>query len=417
MSDPLRCRAASAPARTAVMVGGVIAAIALAVVACGDAGGADAQFEARLDAVEALAQARCDASAQCGCTPSAAQGGCDSGLRDDWRARVIAGRDRGLQYDQDCVDAIADAIEAQGCAWPGVERNPCDDFCQVFHGDRGAGEHCDGFDLLVSDCAQGLLCEGGRCIAPCARLSGLAEGETCRDAASGQALDRCAEGLECDFAAARCVRPASVGESCAVLPCDGTSWCDNQSLRCAPRAGEAQNCDFVPCTEGLTCHYGPPDYIGVCVTEPREGESCAEVGCSEDLWCDGNAICRARAAKDQPCYDQPCAEGLVCSDAFACIEPPAAGQPCAQGECEAGAFCDFTVAFPTCVAGAAVAEPCSGHRQCASGYCPAGYCDHPPQRGESCERTLVCAIGTSCDGSVCRASVTHGPAVCVYEAW
>ncbi len=412
MAGPVRSRDASTPVRTAVL-----AALLLAPPGCSEAGGSDPEFEARMDALEGLVQQRCEASERCDCTPTAAQGGCASALRDDWRARLVAGAQRGLSYDAGCVDTIAAAIEAHGCQWPAIEANPCQDFCQLFHGERALGERCDGFDMLVSDCAQGLLCERGRCVEPCTRLAGLPEGASCRDGPGGQQLDRCAEGLLCDYERARCVQPATLGASCESLQCDEALWCDYGTHLCLPRGTVGERCEVAPCAQGLACGYTPPDYIGECVPEPREGDSCADVGCASGLWCDGESICRARADAGEPCDARPCRDGLVCDAALRCGEPPPAGQPCAEGECERGAYCDFSGDIAMCLAGAAVAEPCSGHRQCASGYCPAGYCEHPPQLGESCERTLVCALGTSCDGSVCRASVTHGPAVCVYEAW
>ena len=79
-------------------------------------------------------------------------------LADRWRARLFAGHELELEWDDDCATAIGEAIDAVACRWPAEGAgHPCHSFCQVLHGDRELGQSCHGLDELVSDCAQGLL--------------------------------------------------------------------------------------------------------------------------------------------------------------------------------------------------------------------------------------------------------------------
>lgn len=388
--------------------------------ACSTVPDEDAVFAARRSELDALAATQCEAASACACDRTAAQGGCTPQLEDTWLARLRAGGDLGLTWDADCVTSIGTAIDDAGCAWPGTATaNPCREFCQIFHGDRTEGQTCEGHDALVSNCAQGLLCDDGRCVSPCEALSGLPEGARCYDFDAGQALDRCAEGLSCLYPSGRCTRAPAAGAACLDGNCDADSYCDWDTDLCRALPGLGDSCDYSDCREGLACRWNEVDYTSRCVMEAGEGQSCSNAPCADGLWCNGNDnVCHAPGGEGDTC-DVGCREGLVCNyDADLCEAPPSVGAPCPWGECATGAWCDFA-ATPegVCRAGAALAEPCMGHRECASGYCPAGFCDRLPALGESCRETFACAVGTSCDGDVCRASVTRGPAVCVYEGW
>jgi hypothetical protein len=376
----------------------------------------------QLARAEALVQAHCDAVAQCECSKTASSAGCAPTLDDAWRARIAAGTSRGLTYDETCFDTIEAGIADARCAWPpGDARNPCHDHCQLFHGERDEGQSCTRFDDLVSDCAQGLLCDGDRCVAPCSRLFGLPAGAKCRDTATSTELDRCAEGLTCIFSTGTCSKAPAAGEPCLEGECDGDSYCsyiEEPNNVCRPRAGVGEDCEYASCASGLRCVYQDEangSYRARCMEAATEGMPCSDVGCADGLVCGGEpGVCKRPAGEGQSCLDRNCDEGLLCDfEVGVCREPPPAGSPCLFGECARGSFCELDV----CVAGLALAEPCTGHRQCSSGFCPAGFCDDRPRVGESCADALVCDVGASCDGAVCRASVTRGPAVCVYEGW
>ncbi len=390
--------------------------------ACAIPPGEDPERAAQLEQVEQVVAAHCVSTEDCACSLTVAQAGCEATLTDVWRARIVAGEGRGLTYDGACFDAIAAGIEAARCAWPANGGDhPCRDFCQVFHGTRRLDQSCAGFDAFVSDCEQGLVCDRGRCALPCASLSGLAEGEICRDADTFTEVDRCAQGLSCLGSPGRCARAPTTGEICPDGACDPDSYCDyfGEQPRCRGRAGVGASCEQAQCQENLDCVYleDRNGYLAECRAQAQTGESCNEVRCAEGLACAGG-LCLAEAELGESCSNVGCRGGLLCDfDRLVCVEPPPAGQPCPSGECGSGGWCDFSVDVPTCIATLAEASPCTGHRQCDSGFCPAGFCADRPAIGASCAGSLVCEIGASCDGSVCRPSVTRGPAVCVYEGW
>lgn len=372
---------------------------------------------------ELLVTQHCESVAECECSKTESSAGCEPTLTETWSARIQAGSNRGLTYDEACFDTIEAGIEDARCGWPpGDQRNPCHDHCQIFHGNRNEGQSCTRFDDLVSDCEQGLLCDGDRCVAPCSRLSGLPEGATCLDVDTFTPLDRCADGLTCISGSGTCRKAPAAGEQCFEGECDPDSYCDfddgaAQSL-CRTRVGAGGDCDFAPCAIGFECTYiegSNGSYEAQCRAEATEGMPCFEVGCVDGLDCSANGLCVAPVGEGQSCYDIDCEEGLICDfdGGMICRALPKAGAACLFGECENGSFCELEV----CVPGLPLAQACTGHRQCESGFCPAGFCDRRPQLGDSCADALACDVGASCDGAVCRASVARGPAVCVYEGW
>ncbi len=385
----------------------------------------DPEMGERIERAEEVVVAHCAASQSCECSLTASQAGCEGTLRDEWRARLQAGKDRELTYDVECFAAIEAGIEDASCAWPpNDDRHPCHDHCQLFHGDKAKGESCKRFDDLVSNCEQGLVCDNARCVSPCERLSGLAVGEICRDPDTFEQLDRCADGLACIGDVGRCAKAPAAGEACLGGECDADSYCDyyGDNPVCRARVGEGASCDSAECQSGLSCAYlETPDgnYSATCRPRAQEGQPCAETACDEGLTCNYQVgLCTPPAGLGQYCVELGCIEGALCNyDLGVCVEPPSAGQPCVNSECARDAWCDTTLDVATCTLDLALAAACTGHSQCNSGYCPAGFCDVRPGLGESCAGSLVCELGASCDGQVCRESVTHGPAVCVYEGW
>lgn len=360
--------------------------------------------------LQAIAAAQCQAAIDCDCPGRGDLDTCMTEQDATWRARQVAGRADGLTYDPSCAADLAAAIEAQGCSAPGTgAAHPCTSYCAPFHGERELGASCTRFDDLVSDCAQGLTCVDGACREPCQVFTGLRVGEVCSDPASGESLDRCAEGLYCDE---RCKPLAGPGESCGACVEDYYCSYDGQTTRCLERADEGESCDLASCKPGLFCDY---DGAFQCRALANAGESCSDRPCVDGLACNGT--CRPPVGEGESCAEAACRDGLLCDYAttITCVAPPSAGSPCISDRCEASAVCDFETY--TCRLGAVEGDPCTGHAQCQSRYCPAGRCAELPAIGESCEGTLRCAIGASCDGRVCRPSPTHGPAVCVYQGW
>ncbi len=378
----------------------------LALVGCTTA--IDGPDPARAD-FDAIATAHCQLAAECGCPGREDMDACLTELNDTWLARLMTGRADGLTYDPACADGIADAITAHGCAGPGRDSSHlCSSYCAPFHGERELGATCTRFDALVSDCAQGLTCSEGICRDPCHVFTGLPEGEICWDN-SGQLLDRCADHLICN---GQCEPPAGPGEQCGF--CAKGYFCDYYSSDiavCAEAADAGESCGLTECKPGLYCAYELGDR---CEPYAKLGEACVDRRCDDGLSCDG--VCQGPAPEGESCASRPCVEASVCDYARnLCVAPPPVDAPCIDGRCEVGAVCDFDTG--TCRAAAAVGEPCTGHAQCDTRYCPAGRCAELPGIGESCQGTLTCAVGARCDGSVCLASPSRGPAACVYEGW
>jgi len=366
-------------------------------------GGAEKDEQrARETALEELTASICAQVEACDCSAGELaagelSSGCTTLESDLWRARLKVGHDRALVWDGDCVDAIGEAVGAAACeeAQLGLS-HPCNDYCAVFHGEREIGESCEGFDELVSDCAQGLLCAQGRCVAPCTVLSGGQPGEPCGEPGGAQEFGACAQGLYCDRSLGRCAVPPPVGSPCEDYDdCGPDAFCDWDVAVCRALPGLGASCWESPqCIQGLACQ-NSPDY--------------------------GSATCVEPAAADEDCRDRPCAEGLSCDVMLdECVPTPAIGEPCVWGSgCGEGAMCDD--ATNTCVAGADAEDPdalgppgtpCNSWRQCRSGSCPAGFCAALPGPGEPC--SLGCADGFECsmDTFTC---VEPAPSICTAD--
>ncbi|MBC8072114.1 MAG: hypothetical protein IAG13_27585 [Deltaproteobacteria bacterium] len=147
-----------------------------------------------------------------------------------------------------------------------------------------------------------------------------------------------------------------VDEACSL---DAT----NQYSDCAAGLScNIQECDYDPVTGAETC-------TGSCTDPcaPQPGGGCGT--CDQDSYCDWNIE--------------------------ECVPLPRVGDSCSNsGRCFGDAFCD---ASAVCVAQVELGGPCSGHRQCESGYCPAGSCAALPGRGDSCAGTNACADALACD--------------------
>jgi hypothetical protein len=394
------------------------------LVACDDGMSAEeVAHEQQQDELDALAGAICTVAEECTCAATSLAGGCAGIESDTWRARLKYGRDHELTYDAECVTAIGDAVGAAECdGAPAGASHPCNAYCAVFHSDRELDQSCNGFDTLVSDCAQGLVCASGRCVEACAVLSGVLAGEQCSDPETGQEFETCAAGLFCSRDTGRCTIPPPAGTPCAQFDeCGPSAYCDFDTSACRALPGNGESCWESPdCAEGLACLYSPDYDSATCVPFAEAGEQCWDRPCVEGLSCDADNRCRAPAELGDSCVTVNCVDGLQCDpNVRVCVEFPGVGAECPYGVCSTGAWCDTMTdpAAPVCVAAAADGEACTGHVLCQSGYCPAGFCLARPGEGEDCSELFICAAGLGCDGSTCRASVTAGPAVCVYEGW
>ncbi len=166
---------------------------------------------------------------------------------------------------------------------------------------------------------------------------------------------------------------------------------------CAPLHGsktEGQSCQqienrFSDCDAGLRCQ------SGVCVANCPEplalGDLCSNNECDEGLYCDffddAEPTCKEKAVEGADCAQVECLEWLRC------VTPDPM---------------DPTVA--RCELKGEIAEPCTGHDQCTTGYCPAGFCEDFPTEGGDCRGTGVCADGFFCIEDVCSVAKERGDA-------
>ena len=378
---------------------------------------------AQLDA-QRLVPELCEVADHCECANDLADGDCLARRTSLWEARVAEGRRRDLTYDLECFEAkVAEAAEYECWAAYTFDAHLCEKFCAVFHGDKELGEACEGYDENVSNCAQGLMCEQGRCVAPCSVLTGLREGQQCMTE-DGNEIEPCAEGLNCDWNTLNCVKLPQVGEFCEG-DCGYGAYCDWNQGRCLATVGLGGNCNDAECSAGLYCHYeytGEFEPSATCQQYALEGESCAnDQRCDAGLGCGSLGICQGPGQDGEPCDAAGCASGLWCDwEVNICrAGPEVEGAPCLEGVCSGDLWCDTQTdpMLPACRARIPNGERCAGHSQCESGFCPNAFCFERPALGEECPAG-ICAPGLACDGAgFCVESFAIGPAVCSYRGF
>ncbi|HVV83656.1 MAG TPA: Dickkopf N-terminal cysteine-rich domain-containing protein [Kofleriaceae bacterium] len=276
---------------------------------------------------------------------------------DDW---VAAGT---VVYDADamadCLDDVAGAVCSAFSADVIVDNGRC---AQAFAGQVDAGGACEdttqcragnycadelscpgtcqpriaaaGACTLDAECAVGLTCAGGHCVAL---------GQTGATCGSGD-LPQCAMGFQCD-----------TGRDPAT--CQPITRTAASGAPCNPNGG-------VLCASGLVCaevNLDPATYQ--CVTAAMAGGACFRA------------------------VPSGCPLGQVCvvendQDAGLCTTQAAVGQPCLTGSavlfgCAAGAACDYDTDL--CVAMVDNGEACTSNAQCF-GDCV----------GNACEDALAC---------------------------
>lgn len=379
----------------------------------GDPAGIDAQ-------IEAFVATRCEQASACDCAGTFGSDDCVEAGTAVWEARIAAAGDRELTRDEACLAANLATLETAGCRWPSAVlaggAHLCSEFCAVWHGDKAMGEACEAYDPLVSDCAQGLLCDAGTCVDPCTRLTGLPLGDTCSAEQSGEFED-CATGSWCDYDTRACVPFAQESESCTGNACAESLFCDWQSNTCKSAGAAGDPCADSYCQDDLYCDWSATN--PTCRARGLAGQSCASVPCADGFVCGDASVCVEPPPAGQPCASGACAEGALCDwEVNACVALPVVGQPCPYGECGSGAWCDASVAPDTvCASLVANGEACTGHSQCESGYCPRGFCEARPSEGEDCSVLFICERGLVCNGSTCQPTSFRGPAACVYPGW
>lgn len=176
------------------------------------------------------------------------------------------------------------------------------------------------------------------------------------------------------------------GEECTVIA-DRASSCA-KGLDCV--GGVCQDiCNNWRLAEGATCYNPSNPPTGSCVT----GTHC-DIGQTNR--------CVATPKLGEPCPDNVCLPGDFCNG-FAqpqaiCESIKAVGEPCLQASACATGYCTDNVCAPYPGAG----EPCTG--ACRDDlYCQASVCTVKQGIGQSCDFSLPCATGLTCNNnSVCE---------------
>lgn len=263
-------------------------------------------------------------------------------------------------------------------------------------------ERCDGLDNDCNGelddgelCAEGEVCDRGRCVGRCSELAVTCDGsEVC--SAGGYCVDRtCAEvtcepgqlctggvckgpcdGVVCPLPtqclAGRCVDP------CVELVCESGRVCDRGV--CVPK------CDCQVCPLGSEC---APD------------GSCVSTGCA-GLECGAGEVCSAGACVDA-CSGARCPDGEKCSagvcvDACAGVSCPT-GEKCVVGVCTDACTGVHCLPGQSCVPGADSQGECVSAADCSDGVCanPGDVC----VEGVCRNPCMACAITESCQNGAC----------------
>ncbi|MBI5497567.1 MAG: hypothetical protein HY904_21325 [Deltaproteobacteria bacterium] len=396
------------------------------------------------------------------CVPSATEGE-PCGLP---RARLCA---RGLACSAPWSGAEGTCIRPGARGQPCQAVNPPAQSCETglvcsssgVCGDRlGADAGCQ----APTDCAQELVCRGGRCHPP------AGAGETCTSDSECEACLLCARVPE-PWGAGACTAPALVGQPCTAARCAPPGVCFNGTCVQGKALGEACTDDLSgadpvhDCRGGLVCAGNPP----VCQAPGEVGAGCRAPAssfgtrgtcrwgftCARPAASATEGTCLPPARLGQACgarQDVPpqCRYDLDVGDIPQCTattdggvgrcylpERGVAGDAC-MGACSPGFQCAWDGGEGTCVTGPALGEPCRYYYECRDSRCgypdasselhclplrslgqacgsqggcvPEAYCGWGDggavcqvrlALGASCEVSEQCAAGATCSDGVC----------------
>ncbi len=181
---------------------------------------------------------------------------------------------------------------------------------------------------------------------------------------------------------------------------------------CTTQVGpETASCSFpAQCTSGF-CALSNASLCGTCATQPKAGDSCATIGCGQDLNCvQSTMLCQAPVAEAGSCSrDMPCADGLTC---VGTTVTPAVNGTCMVEVATAGGTCDpkhKTGADCSADAGLTcntMTNMCVAQPFVAAGM-PCGVIDNVTTR---CEAAATCVLATGTTAGTCIATAADGAA-------
>lgn len=325
--------------------------------------------------------AQCVADGQCLAEQQCVAGMCVN------RAEVDAGfRITTCRYDSECA--------------------PSPDVFIVCRPDNTCGPQCRD----ARDCAAGLSCSAGRCVATpgdggrsCAYNSDCLGNDVCRQ---GACLPECLTARDCG-ASQQC----EAGR-CATTVVDGGAGfvCTYNSQCTAPLACVGGACGPA-CNDSRDCATGQVCQGGACVRPVGDGGA---TSCSYNSQCNVGQRCASGACIAECVNERDCASGFACVNSR-CVPPGVDG----GGALDGGSVCllnsDCQLGFRCGSLGICIPE-CLNARDCNAGYdCVAQRC---VPAGASGDAGLPTGFGTPCNfQSTCAPyNLVCGPSgACVYD--
>ncbi|MGV3622158.1 MAG: DUF7107 domain-containing protein [Archangium sp.] len=251
------------------------------------------------------------------------------------------------------------------------------------------------------ECAPGLQCEGGACVA------GVAVGQPCPP------LGACVSDGYCDMSESpNCQQVHALGTSCTnSTQCGEAAFC--QSGACAPRLANAASCATDrQCSPALRC------IVGVCAAPALEdGAACNDdgTGCAQPLVCDvvdhrcriirsvgDGAACTGHTLRCDSSGATRCIGGTCVTrgagDPCDLVDNPNGGLTGSHTQCPPTTFCEVNGDAGVCTTSTA-GSPCHFGRNCqADQFCDlVNGCTARKSAGATCDDPRDCAEGLTCD--------------------
>ena len=395
---------------------GVVAAITLALSACGQTlpAGADSSSPSDQANLEAEARPTCLDNQDCIVADTCNTGRCDDGKCIEVPANGLPCDDGDpCTADDECADGICtgtslicddgnpcttDACRHDDGACQFLPREgPCDDGSLCTTGDFCQDGHCVGQGLACDDgnpCTVDSCAEGG-CVSTiqdllvcndqnmCTQNDRCYEGVCMGDEIDCQSQSPCTKGT-CDQATGLCIYAYLDGVSCD----DGNSCTlEDLCMEGVCNGGTIHSCD-----DGNPCTTDSCDAVSGCSHLPADLPCDDGNPCTQDDSC-SQGICFAGVAKN-------CQDGNACTIDVCDLDTGLCLHEAASWSCNDGNIC---TTMDVCKAGECVGEPvdCDDGNPCTIGTCTVDVgCVFAPV-GAPCDDANPCTLGDLCQGGLC----------------
>lgn len=349
----------------------LVAAFAIAALACSSSGGGDGGGGTPSTALTTLCSGFVDAVASqyatcLEATPTivASMKTLTTGVCQDIANAVAASR---ATYDGAKGTTCLAALQAATCASTEVTLDSA--ACSgVLTGTVAPGGAC----FTDLDCNGGLCNLNETCPGKCVAF--IAAGGACGSGAPEGAA--CAPGLGCDNASQTCKTLSDAGGPC---PCKAGTYC-NATNSCVARQTSGS------CTSSDQCAFGHDCVSSTCTAFVGVGSGCVAGAtpydrsrCGLGSYCDpGTSTCVAWPDVGGSCAYAPCQNGYCDSGTKLCVAPLADGATCSDfSQCLIGSYCDV-LGDDTCKVSKANGAACTSLIECASFNCVSGSCAPDP---------------------------------------